>query len=128
MTKRKAKNSLTEVDFAIIETVRGDADVVVEFVPFIWLRRVENKPINVRETAKCFYPRRMENQNVDQYIKHLKRAKFECMQPKYTKQWEMLDCRVLKIGIGNSGRHLTLFCLNFEFIVFCRFVRGGCEC
>lgn len=115
MPKRNAKNSLTEVDFAIIETVRGDADVVVEFVPYIWLRPVENKSISVRGTAKCFYPRRTENQNVNQYLNHLKRAKFECMQPKYTNQWELLVCRVLKIGIGNFGRRLTLFCLNFEF-------------
>lgn len=109
MPKRNAKNSLTEVNFAIIETVRGDADVVVEFVPYIWLRPVENKPLSVRETAKCFYSRRTENQNVNQYLNHLKRTKFECMQPKYTKEWELLDCRVLKIGIGNFGRHLTLY-------------------
>lgn len=104
--KRKSKNSPAEVNFSIIETVRGDADVavVVEFVPHNWLRPIGNGSISVRETAKCFYPRRIENQNVDQYLNHLKRAKFECEAPKYTKEWELLDCRVLKIGIGNFKR------------------------
>lgn len=103
MPKRKVVETLAGTDFAVIETVRTNADVVVEFIPHIWLRPAKNKTIKVRETAKCYYPRRKDNQNRDQYLKHLKHAKFECLKPENDNTWDLLDCKVLKIEIGMSN-------------------------
>lgn len=100
MSKRKVENLLSVPDFAVIETIRGDGDVVVEMIPSIWFKPLKNKPIIARESAKCYYPRRMNNQNNEQYLKHLKIAKFECLRPKNDKKWDLIECRALKVGIG----------------------------
>lgn len=100
MSKRKAASASTDINFAVIETIQGDTDVLLEFLPNIWLKQVNQKrAIKARESAKYYYPRQLANQSKVQYLKFLKHAKFECMEPK--DDWDLLDCKVLKLGIGN---------------------------
>lgn len=103
MPKRKAESLMTDTSFAVIETIQGNANVFVEFIPNVWLKPVcKNQPIKARQPAKFYYPRRMKNQTKAQHSKYIKHAKFECMQPKNDNKWDLLDCKVLKIGIGNA--------------------------
>ncbi len=101
--KRKTASSVTDNTFGVIETVKGRGNVFVEFLPSIWLKPAKkNGKINVRESAKFYYPRQTTDQTREEYLKFLRNAKFECLQPANNKKWDLLDCRVLKTDIGND--------------------------
>lgn len=126
MNKRKTASLRTDNTFGVIETVKGRGDVFVEFLPSIWLRpNKKNGQIKVRESAKCYYPRHMHDQTREEYLMFLRNAKFECLQPAKNKKWDLLDCRVLKVDIGNVYNFkVMLGRLNrFSF----RVVRRGCK-
>ncbi len=116
-TKSKRVNVPNNKKFAVIETLQGDLDVLVEFIPHIWFITEKNKTIKIRESARCYYPRRMENQTVDKYLKHLKKAKFDCLVPANDNKWKVMQCRVLKKGIGNNCQFLVVSCPCVYFVL-----------
>lgn len=110
MNKRKTASLVTDITtFGVIETVKGRGDVFVEFLPKVWLRPYKkNGQIKVRESAKFYYPRHMPDQTREEYLKFVRRAKFECLQPANNKKWDLLDCRVLKMDIGNGCNFIVM--------------------
>lgn len=110
-TKNKHCNMPNDEKYTVIETIQGDADVLVEFIPNVWFILDKKKAVKVRESVKCYYPRRMENQTIDQYLKHLKRAKFECLKPANDDKWKVLQCKVLKKEIGKHCQFVPSLCL-----------------
>lgn len=52
----------------------------------------------------CYFPRRLPGQSKDQHLKYVKNAIFNCMAPESDGKWELLDCRVLKIAIGEKNQ------------------------
>lgn len=132
MNKRKATSVLSDQSYGVIETVKGRGDVYVELLPSAWLKSVKkNQQIQIRESAKYFYPRPLIGQTHEEYLKYVRRAKFECLQPTNNKKWELLDCKVLKIGIGNRCTNLmvtTLFLKKNIFITKFRILRRGGQC
>lgn len=107
-------NTTLDVTYVVIETIEGDGDVFVQFLPRCWLRQVsKKKPIELRESAMYFFPVRLDNQSREEHLNFVKHAKFICQQPKNDNNWELRHCRVLKIGIGN----LLIF-LGYVLFVF----------
>lgn len=92
-------NFTSHMTYAVIETIEGDGDVFVQFVPRRWLRPVSKiKPIALRESAMYFNPIRLSDHNREEHLKFVKHAKLVCQQPK--SDWELRHCRVLKLDIG----------------------------
>lgn len=94
--------SLSNSNYAVVET-KDKSGSYVQFVPMLWLKSQLNSKIENRATAKCSFPVRMPGQTIDQHLKFVKNAKFLCTEPNTTEKWELLECRVLKIGIGRKS-------------------------
>lgn len=103
--------------YVIIETVEN-GDIFVQFVPYVWLVALnKNGAIKPRDAVQFYFPRRLPNQTIDKFLKFTKHAKFVCMPPKKNDpQWDLKQCKILKIGLGKCSQVRLCYLFPFFFL------------
>lgn len=104
-----------ENTYVVIETLEN-GDIYVQFVPYVWLVALKkNVAIKPRDSVQFYFPRRLPNQTKDKFLKFTKNAKFDCMPPKKNdQQWDLRQCKVLKVGLGKCLCVVMLFVSIFH--------------
>lgn len=108
--KRNIADCESDTSYVVIETTDKNGGVFVQFIPCSWFKLLKpNLKIIVRAMAQFYFPRQLPGQTINQHSKFVKNAKFIGMPPQTNNNWELLNCRVLKIGIGKHAFQLRLY-------------------
>lgn len=103
--KRIIATCVSDTSYVVVEMKDKNGGVYVRFVPTIWINPLkQNEKVVARAQGFCYFPRRLPGQSKDQHLKYVKNAIFNCMAPESDGKWELLDCRVLKIAIGEKNQ------------------------